>query len=182
VVWACSKIIRSARAVRARRVKNTWKWPCPATATPPPHRRPTNPPRPRALPAAFSLSFAFLPVHVRRRWEWEGSSSSATRLVAAGDFFFQLQAHPYRRLKKGIDSCGQQPCLQLPNEWNRTMHTPCSFGLSASSTFISEQISHQQPTSCTFLSEQISTSHQTPAKRTVSVPFTVSRPSFKESC
>jgi hypothetical protein len=31
---------------------------------------------------------------------------------------------------------------------------------SASSTFLSEQISHQQPASSTFLSEQINTSHQ----------------------
>jgi hypothetical protein len=36
----------------------------------------------------------------------------------------------------------------------------------ASSTFLSEQISHQQPTNRTFLSEQTSTSHQPPAKRT----------------
>jgi hypothetical protein len=36
----------------------------------------------------------------------------------------------------------------------------------ASSTFISEQISHQQPANSTFLSQQISTSHQPPAKRT----------------
>jgi hypothetical protein len=36
----------------------------------------------------------------------------------------------------------------------------------ASSTFLSEQISHQQPASSTFLSEQTSTSHQPPAKRT----------------
>jgi hypothetical protein len=36
----------------------------------------------------------------------------------------------------------------------------------ASSTFLSEQISHQQSASSTFLSEQISTSHQPPAKRT----------------
>jgi hypothetical protein len=35
----------------------------------------------------------------------------------------------------------------------------------ASSTFLSEQTSHQQPVSSTFLSEQISTSHQPPAKR-----------------
>jgi hypothetical protein len=34
----------------------------------------------------------------------------------------------------------------------------------ASSTFLSEQISHQQPASSTFLSQQ--TSHQPPAKRT----------------
>jgi hypothetical protein len=37
---------------------------------------------------------------------------------------------------------------------------------STSSTFLSEQISHQQPASSIFLSEQISTSHQQPAKRT----------------
>jgi hypothetical protein len=72
----------------------------------------------------------------------DGNGRDRRRLLLGssprGIFFFQLQAHPYRRLKKGIDSCGQQqPCLQLPNEWNRTMHTPCSFGLSASSTFIS---------------------------------------------
>jgi hypothetical protein len=36
----------------------------------------------------------------------------------------------------------------------------------ASSTFFSEQISHQQSASSTFLSEQISTNHQPPAKRT----------------
>jgi hypothetical protein len=36
----------------------------------------------------------------------------------------------------------------------------------ASSTFLSQQTSHQQSASSTFLSEQISTSHQTPAKRT----------------
>jgi PKD repeat protein len=36
----------------------------------------------------------------------------------------------------------------------------------ASSTFLSEQISHQQPASSTFLSEQTSTSHQPPANRT----------------
>jgi hypothetical protein len=34
------------------------------------------------------------------------------------------------------------------------------------STFLSEQISHQQTASSTFLSEQISTSHQPLAKRT----------------
>jgi hypothetical protein len=34
----------------------------------------------------------------------------------------------------------------------------------ASSTFLSEQISHQQPADSTFLSEQISTGHQSPAK------------------
>jgi hypothetical protein len=36
----------------------------------------------------------------------------------------------------------------------------------ASSTFLSEQISHQQSASSTFLSEQTSTNHQPPAKRT----------------
>jgi hypothetical protein len=36
----------------------------------------------------------------------------------------------------------------------------------ASSTFLSEQTSHQQLASSAFLSEQISTSHQPPAKRT----------------
>jgi hypothetical protein len=36
----------------------------------------------------------------------------------------------------------------------------------ASSTFLSEQTSHQQSANSTFLSEQISTSHQPPAKRT----------------
>jgi hypothetical protein len=36
------------------------------------------------------------------------------------------------------------------------------------SVLFSEQTSHQQPASGTFLSEQISTSHQPPAKRTVS--------------
>jgi hypothetical protein len=36
----------------------------------------------------------------------------------------------------------------------------------ATSTFLSEQINHQQSGSSTFLSEQISTSHQPPAKRT----------------
>jgi hypothetical protein len=39
----------------------------------------------------------------------------------------------------------------------------------ASSTFLSEQISHQQSASSIFLSEQISTSHQPPAKRTASI-------------
>jgi hypothetical protein len=44
----------------------------------------------------------------------------------------------------------------------------CSLGLSATSQqyFLSEQTSHQQPTSSTFLSEQVYTSHQPPAKRT----------------
>jgi hypothetical protein len=37
--------------------------------------------------------------------------------------------------------------------------------LVASSTFFSEQISHQQSASSTFLSQQISTSHRPPAKR-----------------
>jgi hypothetical protein len=37
------------------------------------------------------------------------------------------------------------------------------------STFLSQQTSHQQSASSTFLSEQISTSHQPPAKRTVSL-------------
>jgi hypothetical protein len=41
----------------------------------------------------------------------------------------------------------------------------CSFGLSATSTFLSEQTSHQQSASSTFLSKQISTSRQPPAKR-----------------
>jgi hypothetical protein len=36
----------------------------------------------------------------------------------------------------------------------------------ASSTFLSEQTSHQQSANNTFLSQQISTSHQPPAKRT----------------
>jgi hypothetical protein len=36
----------------------------------------------------------------------------------------------------------------------------------ASSTFLSEQISHQQPANSTLLSEQTSTSHQPPANRT----------------
>jgi hypothetical protein len=36
----------------------------------------------------------------------------------------------------------------------------------ASSTFLSEQTSHQQSVNSTFLSEQISTSHQPPAKPT----------------
>jgi hypothetical protein len=36
----------------------------------------------------------------------------------------------------------------------------------ASSTFLSEQTSHQQSANNTFLSEQISTSHQPPAKQT----------------
>jgi hypothetical protein len=36
----------------------------------------------------------------------------------------------------------------------------------ASSTFLSEQTSHQQSASSTFLSEHTSTSHQPPAKRT----------------
>jgi hypothetical protein len=43
----------------------------------------------------------------------------------------------------------------------------------ASSTFLSEQISHQQPANNTFLSEQISTSHQPPAKRTDCEPALV---------
>jgi hypothetical protein len=42
----------------------------------------------------------------------------------------------------------------------------CLFGLSATSTFLSEQTSHQQSASSTFLSKQISTSRQPPAKRT----------------
>jgi hypothetical protein len=42
----------------------------------------------------------------------------------------------------------------------------CSLCLSASSIFLSQQTSHQQPVSSTFLSEQTSTSHQPPAKRT----------------
>jgi hypothetical protein len=36
----------------------------------------------------------------------------------------------------------------------------------ASSTFLSEQTSHQQSASSSFLSQQISTSHQPPTKRT----------------
>jgi hypothetical protein len=36
----------------------------------------------------------------------------------------------------------------------------------ANITFLSQQISHQQPANSTFLSEQTSTSHQPPAKRT----------------
>jgi hypothetical protein len=36
----------------------------------------------------------------------------------------------------------------------------------ASSIFLSEQTSHQQPANSTFLSEQTSTSHQQPAERT----------------
>jgi hypothetical protein len=36
----------------------------------------------------------------------------------------------------------------------------------STSTFLSEQISHQQPASNTFLSEQTNTSHQSTAKRT----------------
>jgi hypothetical protein len=36
----------------------------------------------------------------------------------------------------------------------------------ASSTFLSQQTSHQHPVNSTFLSEQTSTSHQSPAKRT----------------
>jgi hypothetical protein len=36
----------------------------------------------------------------------------------------------------------------------------------ASSIFLSQQTSHQQPTSSTLLSEQTSTSHQPPANRT----------------
>jgi hypothetical protein len=36
----------------------------------------------------------------------------------------------------------------------------------ATSTFLSEQTSHQQSASSIFLSEQISTGHQPPAKRT----------------
>jgi hypothetical protein len=35
----------------------------------------------------------------------------------------------------------------------------------ASSTFLSEQISHQQPAINTFFSEQTNTSHQPPANR-----------------
>jgi hypothetical protein len=42
----------------------------------------------------------------------------------------------------------------------------CSLGLSASSTFLSQQTIHQQPTNSIFLSEQISTSYQPLAKRT----------------
>jgi hypothetical protein len=43
---------------------------------------------------------------------------------------------------------------------------PSAYKPPASSTFLSEQTSHQQSASSTFLSEQISTSHQPPAKRT----------------
>jgi hypothetical protein len=43
-----------------------------------------------------------------------------------------------------------------------------AYQLPASSTFLSEQISHQQPVSSTFLSEQISTSHQ-PNEHTASL-------------
>jgi hypothetical protein len=42
----------------------------------------------------------------------------------------------------------------------RSLSLPCSLGLSATSTFLSEQTSHQQPASSTFLSEQTSTRHQ----------------------
>jgi hypothetical protein len=38
--------------------------------------------------------------------------------------------------------------------------------LSATSAFLSEEISHQQPANSTFLSEQTSTSHQPPTNRT----------------
>jgi hypothetical protein len=40
------------------------------------------------------------------------------------------------------------------------------FGLSATRTFMSEQISHQQPANNSFLSEQTSIGHRPPAKRT----------------
>jgi hypothetical protein len=45
-------------------------------------------------------------------------------------------------------------------------HVRSAYQPPASSTFISEQISHQQSASSNFLPEQISTSHQPPAKRT----------------
>jgi hypothetical protein len=44
-------------------------------------------------------------------------------------------------------------------------HVRSAYQPPASSTFLSEQISHQQSASITFLSEQISTMHQPPAKR-----------------
>jgi hypothetical protein len=47
-------------------------------------------------------------------------------------------------------------------------HVRLAYQPPASSTFLSEQISHQQLAGSTFLSEQISTSHQPPAKRIVS--------------
>jgi hypothetical protein len=51
---------------------------------------------------------------------------------------------------------------------NYCIHAPCSLAYQppASSTFFSEQTSHQQSTSSTFPSERISTDHQQPVKRT----------------
>jgi hypothetical protein len=55
----------------------------------------------------------------------------------------------------------------LPWHWQHHLQ-PVRFAYQppASSTFLSEQISHQQPVSNTFLSEQTSTRHQPPAERT----------------
>jgi hypothetical protein len=44
-------------------------------------------------------------------------------------------------------------------------HVRFAYQSTVSSTFLSEQTSHQQPASSTFLSEKTSTSHQPPAKR-----------------
>jgi hypothetical protein len=41
----------------------------------------------------------------------------------------------------------------------------------ASSTFLSEQISHQQPASSTFLSEQTSISHQPPPNEQTEISY-----------
>jgi hypothetical protein len=61
------------------------------------------------------------------------------------------------------------PLQSLPASLQRTAPDrapPFSLGLSASSTFLSQQISHQQPANSTLLSEQTSTRHQPPANRT----------------
>jgi hypothetical protein len=66
-------------------------------------------------------------------------------------------------------------CMNLVHSpgFHQNPRSPCSLGLStpASSTFLSEQTSHQQPASSTILSEQTSTSHQPPANRTGWLPL-----------
>jgi hypothetical protein len=49
---------------------------------------------------------------------------------------------------------------------NFPRHVRLAYQPPASSTFLSEQTSHQQQISSTFLLEQTSTNHQPPAKRT----------------
>jgi hypothetical protein len=58
--------------------------------------------------------------------------------------------------------------LILGNVMFGRQHVRLPYQPPASTTFLSEQISHQQPASSTFLSEQTSTSHQPPANRTES--------------